>query len=63
MAFDNARLSFLYAAAALDSNRADWRFACAAAELTVIEGAQQVTNTNLQVYGGIGFTWEHDAHL
>lgn len=63
MALDNARLCALYAAAALDGKRPDWRFACAAAEFTAIEGAQQITQTNLQVHGGMGFTWEHDAHL
>ena len=63
MALDNARLSALYAAAALDGRLPDWRFACAAAELTAIEGAQQITHVNLQVHGGMGFTWEHDAHL
>ena len=63
MALDNARLSALYAAAALDGARADWQFACAVAELTAIEGAQQVAHTTLQVHGGLGFTWEHDAHL
>ena len=63
MALDNARLCALYAAATLDGKRADWQFACAAAELTAIEGAQQVAHTTLQVHGGLGFTWEHDAHL
>lgn len=63
MALDNARLAALYAAAALDGWRSDWQFACAAAELTAIEGAQQITRTCLQVHGGLGFTWEHDAHL
>ncbi|MFI5446872.1 acyl-CoA dehydrogenase family protein [Polaromonas sp. UC242_47] len=63
MALDNARLAALYAAAALDGRRADWPFACAAAELTAIEGAQQITRNCLQVHGGLGFTWEHDAHL
>lgn len=63
MALDNARLAALYAAASLDGKRADWQFACAAAELTAIEGAQQVAHTTLQVHGGLGFTWEHDAHL
>lgn len=63
MALDNARLCALYAAAALDGKRADWQFSCAAAELTAMEGAQQVAHTTLQVHGGLGFTWEHDAHL
>lgn len=63
MAMDNARLAALYAAAALDGDLADWRFACAAAEFTAIEGAQQTTRTTIQVLGGMGFTWEHDAHL
>jgi len=63
MAMDNARLAALYAAAALDGDLPDWRFACAAAELTAIEGAQQTTRTSIQVLGGMGFTWEHDAHL
>ena len=39
------------------------RFACAAAEYTAIEGALQATRTVIQVCGGMGFTWEHDAHL
>lgn len=63
MAMDNARLAALYAAAALDGDLPDWRFACAAAEFTAIEGAQQTTRTSIQVLGGMGFTWEHDAHL
>ncbi|TAM65894.1 MAG: acyl-CoA dehydrogenase [Microbacteriaceae bacterium] len=63
MALDNARLAALYAAASLDGKQSDWRFACAAAELTAIEGAQLVTRNTIQVHGGLGFTWEHDAHL
>jgi len=63
MGVDNARLSVLYAAAALDGALPDARFACAVAEYTAIEGALQSTRTALQVHGGLGFTWEHDAHL
>jgi alkylation response protein AidB-like acyl-CoA dehydrogenase len=27
------------------------------------DAARRVTETALQVHGGIGFTWEHDMHL
>ncbi len=63
MAVDNARLAALYATAALDGQLPDAAFACAAAEFTAIEGALQTTRTVIQVHGGMGFTWEHDAHL
>ena len=63
MAVDNARLSALYATAAMDGHLPDAAFACAAAEFTAIEGALQTTRTVIQVHGGMGFTWEHDAHL
>ena len=63
MGVDNARLSAWYAAAALDGALPDARFACAVAEFTAIEGALQSTRTTVQVHGGMGFTWEHDAHL
>ena len=63
MAVDNARLAALYASAALDGRLDDARFACAAAEFTAIEAALCTTRTVIQVHGGMGFTWEHDAHL
>ena len=63
MAVDNARLSALYATAAMDGHLPDAKFACAAAEFTAIEGALQTTRTVIQVHAGMGFTWEHDAHL
>jgi alkylation response protein AidB-like acyl-CoA dehydrogenase len=63
MGVDNARLSVWYAAAALDGGLPDARFACAVADFTAIEGALRSTRTAVQVLGGMGFTWEHDAHL
>ncbi|MGH3187592.1 MAG: acyl-CoA dehydrogenase family protein [Streptosporangiaceae bacterium] len=59
----------LATAAAWDAGRA-WsgggdQFSYAAAIAAVIAGPAAVGNANLniQVHGGIGFTWEHDAHL
>jgi alkylation response protein AidB-like acyl-CoA dehydrogenase len=63
MGIDNARLSVLYAAAALDSDLPDQQLACAVAEFTAIEGALQATRSAVQIHGALGFTWEHDAHL
>jgi alkylation response protein AidB-like acyl-CoA dehydrogenase len=37
---------------------------CAAVAATVaLSGFQRNAQRNIQVHGGIGFTWEHDAHL
>ena len=63
MALDNARLAALYAVAVLDGGQPDWLFACAAAELTAIEGCLRMGREAIQIHGGLGFTWEHDAHL
>ena len=52
------------AAAAADSPDAtQWAFACDVAEATCFDGAVEVAKTCIQVLGGIGFTFEHDAHL
>ena len=40
-----------------------WSFACDVAEVTCFDGAVEVAKTCIQVLGGIGFTFEHDAHL
>ena len=33
------------------------------AEVTCFDGAVEVAKACIQVLGGIGFTYEHDAHL
>ena len=52
--------------------RAAWAAADGAADLPLVaslakarcsEAYFQVAASNIQVHGGIGFTWEHDAHL
>jgi alkylation response protein AidB-like acyl-CoA dehydrogenase len=38
-------------------------YAAAMVAVLALEAADLCANLNIQVHGGIGFTWEHDAHL
>ncbi|HEX4778813.1 MAG TPA: acyl-CoA dehydrogenase, partial [Acidimicrobiia bacterium] len=38
-------------------------FTAAMAATLAMSAADECANLNIQVHGGIGFTWEHDAHL
>ncbi|MDN4175351.1 acyl-CoA dehydrogenase [Nocardioides sp. SOB77] len=40
-----------------------WAFAADVAAVTCFDGAVEVAKSCIQVLGGIGFTFEHDAHL
>ncbi|MEI7057232.1 acyl-CoA dehydrogenase [Nocardioides sp. CCNWLW239] len=40
-----------------------WAFAAEVAGVTALDGAVRVAQDCIQVLGGIGFTFEHDAHL
>ena len=40
-----------------------WAFAADVAAVTAFDGAVDVAKSCIQVLGGIGFTYEHDAHL
>jgi alkylation response protein AidB-like acyl-CoA dehydrogenase len=42
---------------------AEFSHAAAMAATLAVPAAQRCSNLNIQVLGGIGFTWEHDAHL
>lgn len=42
---------------------AQLHLAAAAAATQALPGALRVAKKSIQVHGGIGFTWEHDAHL
>ncbi|KAB2807432.1 acyl-CoA dehydrogenase [Pimelobacter simplex] len=42
---------------------AQWAFAVDVAQATCFDGAVEVAKACIQVLGGIGFTYEHDAHL
>jgi alkylation response protein AidB-like acyl-CoA dehydrogenase len=46
-----------------DAGSADSAVATAAAHITTSAAAMFVAKETIQVHGGIGFTWEHPAHL
>jgi alkylation response protein AidB-like acyl-CoA dehydrogenase len=52
-----------WAAWAADEAPAELPLAAAAAKGLAATVLEQATETLIQVHGGIGFTWEHDAHL
>ncbi len=54
-----ARSTTWYAARATD----DFAVAAPLAHALASEAFVEVTGASLQLFGGIGFTWEHDAHL
>lgn len=60
---DQLRSLVWWAAWAADSSPAELPLAAAAAKAYAAEVAERATETVVQVHGGIGFTWEHDAHL
>ena len=51
------------AAAVATADADQWAFAADVAEVTCFDGAVEVAKSCVQVLGGIGFTYEHDAHL
>lgn len=59
----------LITAASWDTSRAftatddEFELASAVAAAVALSGVVSVTESNIQVHGGVGFTWEHDAHL
>lgn len=51
------------AACAADGAEEQWSFAVDVAQAICFDGAVEVAESCVQVLGGIGFTYEHDAHL
>src|SRR5205823_15037635 len=51
------------AALAWDAARADNPLAVSAAAAIALDAAVDNAKDCIQILGGIGFTWEHDAHL
>ncbi|MCW2667589.1 MAG: Acyl-CoA dehydrogenase [Frankiales bacterium] len=58
-----ARAVTAAAVAAVDASSPDRHAAGEAAHVVVSEAAASVGRSCVQVLGGIGFTWDHDAHL
>jgi alkylation response protein AidB-like acyl-CoA dehydrogenase len=63
LAVQTARAAVYFAARTADERPDDFAAAASIALTTAAEAALQVTGENIQVHGGIGFTWEHDAHI
>ncbi|WP_243057455.1 acyl-CoA dehydrogenase [Nocardioides sp. SR21] len=50
-------------ASAASGDEEQWAFAADVAEAIAFDGAVEVAKSCIQVLGGIGFTFEHDAHF
>ncbi|HEX9776312.1 MAG TPA: acyl-CoA dehydrogenase family protein [Actinomycetota bacterium] len=60
---ESLRNAVSYAAWAIEREHPDAGLAAATAKATASDATRRVTAGAIQVHGGIGFTWEHDAHL
>ena len=60
---ESARSAAYYGMWTLDSDDADVAVSASIAKAFCSEMFTQVAGDNIQVHGGIGFTWEHPAHL
>jgi len=60
---ESARSAAYYAAWALEENAPDAPVAVSIAKMYASDACRTVGNRGIQVYGGMGFTWENDLHL
>jgi len=58
-----ARSNSYYGAWALSTDAAELPEAAAAARISATQAFQHCAKQNIQVHGGMGFTWEFDCHL
>jgi alkylation response protein AidB-like acyl-CoA dehydrogenase len=58
-----ARSNCYYGAWALSTNASELREAAAAARISATQAFQHCSKNNIQVHGGMGFTWEFDCHM
>ncbi|MFN8217849.1 MAG: acyl-CoA dehydrogenase family protein [Solirubrobacterales bacterium] len=60
---ESALASVLFAAAAIDEQNPSAEEAATVAKAYASRASRAAVEAALQVFGGIAFTWEHDAHL
>jgi alkylation response protein AidB-like acyl-CoA dehydrogenase len=60
---ESAKTAAYYGLWAAAEDPWELRLAAPMAKAYCTEAAYDVARSNIQVHGGIGFTWEHDAHL
>jgi alkylation response protein AidB-like acyl-CoA dehydrogenase len=63
MEVESLRSAIQYAAAAVAEDSAEVPVVAAMVKAYASDVFFHVTAENIQIHGGIGFTWEHDAHL
>jgi len=62
-AVEAARLATWYAAWAIATGAGDASAAASAAKASAGDAFVRAAADSIQIHGGVGFTWEHDAHL
>ena len=62
-ALESARLATWYAAWTIANDAPDAHTAALAAKAAAGDAFMRGAADSIQIHGGIGFTWEHDAHL
>ena len=63
VATELARANCYYGAWALSTNAPELSLAAPTARIGAIDAYEQCAKENIQVHGGMGFTWEFDCHL
>lgn len=63
VAIEQARSAVYWAAGEIDAGGDDARLAAHAAKSFACDTYAECAGHMIQLHGGIGFTWEHDAHL
>jgi alkylation response protein AidB-like acyl-CoA dehydrogenase len=63
LAVQRATAAVHYAAMTCDAAAGDRTLACHSAKAAAGEAARRILKDGAQIFGGIGYTWEHDLHL